>query len=199
MRRLVAAGISLLFWEESAVAGDFLQAPYLLAQDLDVSEVRAGPAFSNLELHLGAYPEFQSFDQARLDSLQLEILFGSPNLDLFRWLGSPRPSIGAVVGFGGFESLVHVGLDWHLPIFKTPFYLEAGLGAGIHDGYLNGAPAGFRNLGCRFLAHYEYGVGMNVSPNVTLTAQWQHLSGHDFGCAPNDGLNEAGLVLGWKF
>jgi lipid A 3-O-deacylase len=166
-----------------------------------ISEVRLGPAFSNLELlpRLLVIPDENSLNKARLDSLQFDVLFRTPWPDALAWIGSPRPSIGGVIGLGGYESLIHAGLDWHVPLGSTPFYLEAGGGVGIHNGYLNNAPPGFHNLGCRTLLHWEAGAGWNLSQNVDVTLQWQHMSNVVFGCNPNDGLNNIGVVVGWKF
>ncbi|MDR3470174.1 MAG: acyloxyacyl hydrolase [Devosia sp.] len=166
-----------------------------------ISEVRLGPAFSNLELlpKLLVIPDSSSLNKARLDSLQFDVLFRPPQLEAWHWIGSPRPSIGGVIGLGGYESLIHAGIDWHIPLGSTPFYLEAGGGVGIHNGYLDHAPPGFHNLGCRTLLHWEAGAGWNLSPNVDVTLQWQHMSNVVFGCDPNDGLNDIGMVVGWKF
>lgn len=176
------------------------------AQQFGLSEVRVGGAISNLELSLVEvvpgmhfFPDFNSFQKGRLDSVEFEALFGTPWPDVFRWIGSPRPSIGGVINLGGYESLVHAGLDWHLPLGDTPFYLEAGVGMGIHNGYLTNPPPGFHELGCRTLVHYEYGAGVNLTPNVTATLQWQHMSNIIMGCGLNQGLNHLGLEVGWKF
>ena len=182
----------------AAASDDFLRAPTLLAQDLDINEVRIGPAFSNLELNAQALPSSGSFSDARLDSLQLDLFFGSPDIDLFRAIGAPRFQLGTEFNFAGHENLVHADLDWHVPVFDTPFYLEAGVGLGIHDGYLDNAPPGDHDLGCRTLIHYSYGAGVNLNDHVTLTAQWQHMSDM-FSCQPNQGLNQLGFVVGWKF
>lgn len=166
-----------------------------------ISEVRFGAATSNFELYpyLLFVPDFErSFDHGRLDSLQADVIFDSP--DLFRWIGSPRPAVGTVVNLLGYESLVHAGLNWHWNLFDTPVYVEAGLGVGLHNGYLDNAPSeGFRELGCRTLIHWQYGVGTEISEDVTLTLQWQHLSNYIFGCYPNEGINNLGLVVGYKF
>lgn len=181
--------------------GSYAQSVVNEADYFGISEVRLGAAFSNLELLPDYYviPDVQSFNKARLDSVQFDVLFRTPWPEALKWIGSPRPSIGGVVSLSGHESLIHAGIDWHLPLGSTPFYLEAGGGVGIHNGYLDGAPAGDHNLGCRTLLHWEAGVGWDLSQNVSLTLQWQHMSNVVFRCHPNDGLNDIGVLLGWKF
>jgi len=200
----------------SAAHADALTPPFLTsadyagikeaAQSIGLSEVRVGPALSNLELSLYQvlprihfFPDPESLNKGRLDSVEFELLWQTPWPDVFKWIGSPRPSVGGLVNLGGYESLVHAGLDWHLPLGPTPFYLEAGVGLGLHTGYLDNAPPGFHNLGCPVLVHYQYGAGVNLTPNVTATLQWQHMSNILFGCGLNQGLNDLGVEIGWKF
>lgn len=182
-------------------AESYAQSTVNQADYFGISEVRVGAAFSNLELLPDYYviPDVQSINKARLDSLQFDVLFKTPWPDTLKWIGSPRPSIGGVISLSGHESLIHAGIDWHIPLGSTPFYLEGGGGVGIHNGYLDGAPAGDHNLGCRTLLHWEAGAGWNLNQNVSLTVQWQHMSNVVFRCHPNDGLNDIGLLLGWKF
>ena len=170
------------------------------ARNLGISEVRGGPALTNLELFndFAVVPEPYSLNVAKLNGAQFDVLFRSPDLDVFRWLGSPRPSIGTVINFSGHESVLHAGLDWHLPLGSSAFYLEGGIGLGIHNGYLNNAPPPFHNTGCRTLFHWQYGAGVNLSEHVTLTAEWQHVSSIGV-CSPNQGINDLGITVGWKF
>lgn len=170
------------------------------AQDFGIDEVRGGMAMSGLELMPKYFviPEVTSFNIGNIDSVQFDILFRSPDVDAFRWIGSPRPSVGTVVNLRGRESVLHAGLDWHVPIGDTPVYLEAGIGLGIHNGALSGAAPPLRNVGCRTLFHWHYGAGVDLSEHVTLTAEWQHLSSVNL-CQPNEGINNFGVTVGWKF
>jgi len=178
----------------------FVQSISEYADAFGVDEARGGFAFSNLEMDVNHWlvPDVTSLNKARFDSVEFEVLFRSPSPDIFRWIGSPRPSVGGLVNLGGYENLVHAGLDWHLPIPNTPLYLEAGIGGGLHTGYANNAPAGFHDTGCPALFHYEYGIGANLSDHVTATLQWQHMSSL-YLCNPNQGLNHLGVEIGWKF
>lgn len=165
-----------------------------------LSEVRGGVTMSGLELiaGTGVILDPKTLEFGNIDSAQFDVLFRSPDLDVFRWIGSPRPTIGGVVNLRGRESLVHAGLTWQLPLGDV-FYLEAGVGGGIHNGALSGAAPPLRNLGCRALYHWSYGVGAHVTDSLTITANLQHLSNVIAGCSPNDGLNHLGVSLGYKF
>lgn len=213
MRPFLAAGLALLglilpfaaaradelLTLPTVTSGSYLDSITQTAEFFGIEEVRLGPALSSLELNRRFFfePDYSSFSKARLDSVQGDVIFRSP--DILKWIGSPRPTIGGVVNLGGYESLIHVGLDWHWQIADTPLYAEFGLGAGIHNGYLRAAPPGYRNLGCRTLIHWQYGVGANLNDHTTMTIQWQHMSNYIFGCWPNDGINNASVTLGWKF
>jgi hypothetical protein len=124
------------------------------AQELDiVEEVRLGGALSSIDLnplaetHVFVLPKFSSFDIANLDSLQFDIMFRSPDVGAFEWLGSLRPAIGGVVNLRGRESLLHAGFNWHLPLGDV-LYFEAEGGLAIHNGPLSGAAPPLHNLGC---------------------------------------------------
>jgi len=131
-------------------------------------------------------------------SLSFDVLFVSPDIDAFRWIGSPRPEIGTTINLGGKENLLHAGLTWQLPVFDTPIYLEGTFGAAIHDGALTGAAAPTKNFGCRVNFYERFGIGANLSDNVTATVTYEHTSNNNY-CEANDGLSNFGVRLGWKF
>jgi hypothetical protein len=180
-------------------SGSFVDSIAQTAYYFGIDEVRLGPALSNMELlpNLYVVPDVSSFNKARLDAAQFDIYFRSP--EIFRWIGSPRPSIGGIVNFSGHESFVHGGIDYHVPLGTSPFYVEVGGGVGIHNGYLDNAPAGYHDLGCPVLLHWKAGLGANLNADTTLTLDWEHMSNIVFRCHPNQGLNAIGLVIGHKF
>lgn len=184
------------------VAGGMIcsAAPASAEGPIGLSEVRLGPAISNGELIPGSYvvPQIDSFSFSNLESAQFDLYWRTPFPNVLRWLGSPRPFVGGILSLGGRESSVHWGWQWHAPLGDT-FYLEGAVGNGIHNGALTGALPPNRNLGCRFLFHWSAGVGANITENVTITAQLQHMSNIIAGCTPNDGMNHFGVSLGWKF
>lgn len=133
-----------------------------------------------------------------LSDISFDVLFTSPDIDAFRWIGSPRPEIGVTANLRGEESLVHASLTWQLPVFDTPLFLEGSLGAAAHTGYLDGAPEGERDLGCRVNFYERFGVGVNATENLTATLTYEHMSNWDL-CDQNEGFSNIGMRLGWKF
>ena len=184
----------------SLTSGSFVDSIAETAQYFGVSEVRLGPAITNLELIPDRWVgDPSSFNKGRLEGVEFDVLFNTPFPETLKWIGSPRPSIGGVVNLGGHESMIHAGLDWHLAIGSTPFHLEGGVGVATHNAYLNDAPPGFHDVGCPILLHWKHGIGVNLNDNTTFTADWAHISGAPFGCNPNQGLNDVGFTVGHKF
>jgi lipid A 3-O-deacylase len=169
----------------------------VLAEDLGL-ELRGGLAISGIELSSTLFaPDVDTFDRNNLDTLQLDALYtlSSGTLDV---IGSPRLEVGTLINLRGRESLIHAGLNWHLPVGDSPLFLEVGVGGAVHNGSAEPAPP-FRGLGCPFAFHYSYGAGFNLPNNWTVVAEFQHAS-HAGLCGPNNqGLNNFGVVAGRKF
>lgn len=168
------------------------------AQDFGISELRAGAYVTGLEL-----PYFLPYDGhsqfVSLDTLDFEVLFHSPDIDAFGWLGSPRPAIGATISTIGRESLLHAGLVWQYFIGGGPVFAEGSLGLALNNGVAEAAVAPARNLGCNFSFYWTLGVGTKLTDNVSVLAQVYHGS-HAGVCGPNnEGLNGAGLKFGYAF
>lgn len=176
-----------------ALAG--LAAP-AAAEGLVLDEFRAGVFYHGA--YGGFLPTGPHWDLSRLESVKFAALFASPEIDAFRWIGSPRPEIGATFNLAGRENIVHANLNWQIPVFETPLYLELGFGAALTDGALTGATAPARNFGCALNFYDAAGIGAHLSDSVTLTLRYEHVSNLDL-CLPNEGLSNLGLMLGVKF
>lgn len=167
------------------------------AQGLTLDEVRAGGFFHNA--YQGFLPTSSNWTLERLHDLKFSALFASPDVDAFAWIGNPRPEVGVTLNLDGFdESLVHANLNWQIPVFDTPLYLEAGFGAALTNAALDGAARPARNLGCPLAFYDAFGVGANLSDDVTLTVRYEHISNLEL-CSPNDGLSNLGVMLGVRF
>lgn len=195
MVRGALLGVFVLLGAALPAAAQSLYAPEPFADIVD--ELRIG-----LNAHKVDYTALpfspQNWDLSQIEDLSFDVLFTSPDLDAFRWVGSPRPELGATINLDGQDSLAHLALTWQLPVFETPFYLEAALGAAIHNGYLNDAPPDRQNFGCRVNFYERWGVGANLSEQMTATLTYEHTSNNGW-CDSNDGLTNVGVRLGWKF
>ena len=170
------------------------------AQDFGLSEIRGGVMIHGIQFGGGREPPFfESIHLDRMEDVNFEALFRSPEIGAFQWLGSPRPAFGATFSTKQYESFVHGGLDWHWQFGTSPFFAEVGLGLSIHDGYLHGAPADYQNLGCRVLSYQQADLGMNLNDHWTAMLTFEHNS-HAYLCGPdNEGINELGVRVGYKF
>jgi opacity protein-like surface antigen len=136
----------------------------------------------------------------QIEDISFDVLFTSPDMDAFRWIGSPRPDLGVTLNTDGQDSLLHLGLTWQLPVFDTPFYLEGTFGGAVHNGYLTNSPNNTErhNFGCRLNFYERFGVGANLSEHMTATLTYEHTSNNNW-CQDNQGLSNFGVRLGWKF
>jgi lipid A 3-O-deacylase len=134
----------------------------------------------------------------RPEDITFDVLFTSPDMDAFRWIGAPRPEIGATINTHGEDSMFHAGLTWQAHVFDTPFYVEGTFGAATHTGYLTDAPDGRREYGCRVNFYERFGVGVDITEQATATLTYEHMSNAGL-CGDNAGISNFGLRLGWKF
>lgn len=191
MRR---TGLALLFGLLGANAAA-AQDDFLLSGIID--EVRVGvhahdAHYSLWPVHVGEW------DLSNIHDVSFDVLFLSPQVDAFRWIGSPRPELGTTINFLGLESTFHAGLTWQVPVFETPFFLEGTFGGAFHTGYMTGAPDGRRNLGCRINFYERFGVGVNIAENATAVLTYEHMSNAEL-CDANAGYSNVGLRIGLKF
>jgi lipid A 3-O-deacylase len=162
------------------------------AQDLGL-ELRAGPALHSLEIADMLNP----LKSGRIEDIAVELIY-TPPVDL-SLLGSPRLAIGGTFSTRGLEHMVRANLNWHLPVFDTPVYLEAGLGGAYVTGYLHNPPPGFRRLGCHTMFYFQGAVGVELPSDWTATLAGEH-SSHAWTCGPdNQSLNSLALMVGRKF
>jgi lipid A 3-O-deacylase len=134
--------------------------------------------------------------------VNLEVLFTSP--DLLRYIGSPRPHIGADINTSGNTSDGYFGLTWGIMLIQNLFgagdgiFANGSLGGAVHDGHLLNAPPDRKRLGSRILFRESVELGYQVNPVVSVSAILDHISNANL--APrNAGITSAGARVGFRF
>jgi hypothetical protein len=191
------------FIEYVAAAALCLCTTPVLAQGMGISELRGGLAVDDVELFshapIWAVPHLETIKLSNLDTASFDVIFTSPDIDAFKWIGSPRPVLGADLNIR-HESMIHASLNWHIPVFNSGFFIEPELGAAVHNGTLTGAVAPMRDLGCRALFYWSVNLGYQIDPHWDILATEQHASQDGIcGWTNNQGLNYESIRIGYKF
>ena len=175
-------------WLAAAGCAGIVAAP-ALSQESPVSEVRGGVFSHSID------PDGFS----RVEDVNFEVLFRAPFMGSFGAWGTLQPRIGATVNLNGPESMVNLGVTWHLPVFDTPLFLEGTFGGALHNGALHDAVAPARDLGCSVLFYEAASVGFEVTEQVNLLFTAEHASHAGLCGDDNRGLTNGGVRLGIKF
>ncbi|MBD8066620.1 acyloxyacyl hydrolase [Devosia sp. PTR5] len=131
------------------------------------------------------------FDPTRVQDINAEMLFTIPNLSAWVPLGELRPHLGATFNIAGHESFGYAGLSWTVRAPVVPVFLEAGLGAAVHNSKAR--------FGCGVLAEAQASLGIDVLPNTALMGTVQHVTDFGFCGTASRPLTTAGLRLGVRF
>lgn len=168
----------------------------VFAQSFGLWEVRAGFLAHSID---EPGPNGELLNLTRWQDVSFEALFHSPDLDAFRWLGSPKINIGGTVNLTGLENMVHLGLTWQArDLFDTAIFVEGTFGAAVHDGLLTGATYPARDLGCRLLFYQSAALGVDVTDTMSVMLTWEHASSAKI-CMLNRGLTNIGVKVGYRF
>lgn len=174
-----------------------LSASPAVAQENIVSEVRLG-VFAHAA-HPGWIPwDPTKFNVDQIEDIAFEVLFRSPDIDAFRWIGAPRPNFGVTVNLDGQESMAHLALTWQTHVLDSPVFIEGTLGAAIHNGILMGTFGKMRPQGCRVQIYTAAGIGIDLNDQFTATLAYEHMSNLTL-CNANYGLSNLGIKIGAKF
>ncbi len=138
-----------------------------------------------------------------------QLLFPSPGF--FRFFGSPRPHLGTNLAVDG-TSQAFAGLTWDVrfaektPVLKNLFFILDAGGA-VHNAENLSRPTdptdddfgeARRYLGCRGLFRFGAGIGYDINERVSAQIYTDHISSLGL-CDPDDGLENIGMRLGYKF
>ncbi len=131
--------------------------------------------------------------------LNLELLFVSPTLAPFRWIGSPRPHLGFSGNLDGYTSKAYGGLTWEWD-FWGQFFAGGSLGFAWHDGKTSTLDTDRKELGSKWLFRESLSLGVRFGSRLQHNASvmLDHIS--NAGIADkNDGLDTVGLRYGIRF
>jgi lipid A 3-O-deacylase len=134
--------------------------------------------------------------------VNVELLFNSP--DLLRYIGTPRPHIGADINTSGNTSDGYFGLTWGIMLIQNLFgagdgvFANGSLGGAVHDGHLLTAPPDRKRLGSRILFRESLELGYQVNPVVSVSAILDHISNANLA-SRNAGITSAGARIGFRF
>jgi hypothetical protein len=149
-----------------------------------------------------------------------DIMIGlrSDRLEALRFIWKPQAHVMGSVNTNGTSHFVAAGLSWPIGI-SGPFYFRPGIGMAYTTGKSGLPPTNVPGLsqaefdrrlhlyrtridfGSKVLFEPELALGVNLSEKVSMEASWVHLSnGRILGNSKkNQGLDDAGVRLAWKF
>jgi cob(I)alamin adenosyltransferase len=151
-----------------------------------VDEVRAGVFKQAIDdaIHEGAVApnlEILGGRFANLQNSELNVLI-------------PRPHIGTTLTFGKTDEF-YWGLTWDAKLFEKTF-AEISFGGAAHDGPLH--TFGEASYGCTVNFRESASLGYSITSQWRVMGTLDHMSNNGF-CAPNRGLTNAGIRLGYMW
>lgn len=126
--------------------------------------------------------------------LNVETIF-SPHIQLLG--GTVRPAFGGSVNTAGDTSKLYAGLRWQYE-HASGMFIGIGVGGAIHDGKLHLHHHDRKALGSRVLFHIPVEIGYRFTPQVSLSAFFDHVSNAYLADA-NEGMDTLGGRLGYRF
>ena len=132
--------------------------------------------------------------------INAELLFASP--DFLSPVFSPRPHLGVSVNTQGATSQIYAGLTWTIRPDDDGvlgrFWLGPFLGGTVHNGELTSLDPQEKQLGSRVLFRLGAELGVDVTDRISVSVVYEHASNANLA-DENEGLNNAGIRVGWHF
>lgn len=114
-----------------------------------------------------------------------------------RFGGIFYPELGASIATGGATSYGYADLRYEFAA-ASGWFVGAGLGGAVHNGYLAATSPDHKALGSRVLFHLPFEAGYSFSAHYRLSVYFEHVS-NGYLASPNEGLDNAGVRLGVRF
>lgn len=154
----------------------------------------------------------------REDGADIMLGLRSDRIEALRAIGRPQAHAMVSVNTDGTSHFAAAGLSWPIPLYGQ-LYFRPGIGLAYTTGKTNLPPANVPGLspaefdrrlhlyntridfGSKVLFQPELAIGLRLSERVSLEASWVHLSnGRILGNSrKNQGLDDAGMRLAWRF
>ncbi len=138
------------------------------------------------------------------DSVDINAEIATPRIGtpsgnkLYDFFFRPRFNAGVDINTEGYTNALYAGLLFETPVWRSVFF-ELGFGALLHDGETGFVvPPDRLALGCSLLFHETFALGYDVSENWRVMVRYEHASNAGL-CDRNAGLNNLGLLVGYKF
>jgi lipid A 3-O-deacylase len=175
---------------------------------LGASAASARAGVHDLRLGVVAHNVFDRHNREDSQNIEAEIVWETPGF--LEFLGKPRPYLMISANDEGYTSFAAAGLYWRYQ-FADHWALEPGFGYAIHDGKLDTPHPGAdpRNgdigerrvlLGSRDLFRTTLALERDFGDRFATQIYLEHLShGQILGHGRNQGLDEAGVRLVWRF
>jgi lipid A 3-O-deacylase len=127
--------------------------------------------------------------------ISAEVVFAHAGLPLL--FGHLRPNLGVTVNTQGDTSKLYTGglMEWTHP---AGLFLDAGIGAAVHDGKTNDRRSNRKPLGSRVLFRLSLDLGWTFRLHHRLMLSFDHISNAGLA-SPNDGLDTLGVRYGYRF
>lgn len=107
------------------------------------------------------------------------------------------PEIGGSVATEGATRYGYADLKYEIA-FAPGWFFGAGLGGAVHNGELRAASPNRNALGSRFLFHVPFEAGYAFCQKWRVSVYYEHVS-NGYLASPNEGLDNAGMRLGYRF
>lgn len=130
--------------------------------------------------------------------LNIEYQFAVPQWEGWRWIGSPRPHVGATVSLNGETSIAYTGLTYEFDL-GGPFFVDALGGLAVHNGMMHQPDANRCSqesdcgFGSRVLMHGGLEIGARITDDASVSLLWDHVSHGKLFASENEGIDHVGL------
>lgn len=131
--------------------------------------------------------------------INVEIQFTEPRWRQWRWIGSPRPMLGANINTAGDTSRVYGGLYWDWYPVNDWWFLGAGLGLTVHTADFEDPDPDERDLGSPVLFHLAAETGVRLAPHHAVSVYVDHASHARLFDNDNEGLDTVGVRYRYFF